>query len=67
MACKVKKNIDGDVIGMEAPNGKPSILYNKLKDIVGTDAAYTIYAHTQTKAFTDWFGMNWTTDPEAVK
>jgi len=60
MACSIKKNKEGQVIGAVAPNGKPSKLFNKLVEATGsTDAAYTEYAKFRTKARKDEFGQDW--------
>lgn len=61
MACKVIKNDAKEIVGIEAPNGKPSQLFNQLSEIAGTRLAYDIYSFIRTKEFTDWFGEKWDT------
>ena len=61
MACKVIKNDAKEIVGVEAPDGKPSQLYNQLSEIAGTRLAYDIYSFIRTKEFTDWFGEKWDT------
>ena len=67
MACKIiRDKKTGAVVGVNAPNGKSSELYKELATIVGNQDAYEIYAYTQTKEFTDWFGMKWDSNPKAA-
>ena len=67
MACKIiRDKKTGAVVGVNAPNGKPSELYKELATIVGNQDAYEMYAYTQTKEFTDWFGMKWNSNPNAA-
>ena len=67
MACKIiRDKKTGAVVGVNAPNGKSSELYKELSTIVGNQDAYEIYAYTQTKEFTDWFGMKWNSNPNAA-
>ena len=63
MACSIKKNKEGQVIGAVAPNGKPSKLFDKLVEATGsTDAAYTEYAKFRSKERKDEFGQDWEND-----
>ena len=60
MACSIKKNKEGQVVGAVAPNGKTSKLFDRLVEATGsTDAAYTEYAKFRSKARKDAFGQDW--------
>ena len=60
MACQIKKDKNGNVIGALAPNGKDSILFNKLAETTGNiNIAYDLYAKFRTDEFKKWFGIDW--------
>ena len=67
MACSIKKNKKGDVIGGIAPNGQPSILFKSLEKVTGSpEAAYNMYAKLRSEEFKKDFGIDWENNPEAV-
>jgi len=59
MACKIIKNSEGKIIGVNSPTGEPSVLFDALAKEVGTLQAYEIYSFARTKEFATWFGGEW--------
>lgn len=67
MACSIKKNKEGSVIGGIAPNGQPSILFKALEKASGSpEAAYNVYAYLRGEEFKKEFGIDWENDPTAI-
>ena len=60
MSCKIKRDSNNEITAVYAPNGKPSILYNSLKDFVNNDKekALSIWARAYSPNFLYRYG-NW--------
>ena len=58
MACRVERNEKGSITQVNAPNGKPSVLFQSLlKHYDGNvEKAIKGYALTHTPTFREWFG-----------
>lgn len=56
--CRIVKNADGSINTIEAPNGKPSILYKEALRVTGSEEkASDIWATAYTKGYADYIGM----------
>ena len=63
MSCRLIRNKNNEVIGAAAPNGKNSILFNKLVEATGNlNEAENLYNELASKEFKAWFGIDWEKD-----
>lgn len=57
MSCSVKRNENGNIVRVEAPNGNESQLYNSiLQFIPDKEDALRAWAQVYTPSFKNWFG-----------
>ncbi len=66
MACKLKRDNDNNVVGIETPGGESSLLFDRLLNATGDPAvAEYVYRNMYTKEFKDDYGMDFENDPKA--
>ena len=68
MSCRLIKNTENQITGATAPNGKRSILFDKLVEATrDTNKAEALYNELSSDMFKAWFGINWETDAAALE
>ena len=66
MACKLKRDNNNNVIGIETPGGESSLLFDNLLNATGDPAvAEYVYRNMYTKEFKDDYGMDFENDAKA--
>jgi hypothetical protein len=66
MACKLKRDNDNNVVGIETPGGESSLLFDRLLNATGDPAvAEYVYRNMYTKEFKDDYGLDFENDPKA--
>ena len=66
MACKIKRDSDNNVVGIETPGGESSLLFDRLLNATGDPAvAEYVYRNMYTKEFKDDYGLDFENDPKA--
>ena len=66
MACKLKRDSDNNVVGIETPGGESSLLFDRLLNATGDPAvAEYVYRNMYTKEFKDDYGLDFENDPKA--
>jgi len=66
MACRLKRDNDNNVVGMETAEGQSSILFDQLLTATGNPiVAENVYRNMYTKEFKDDYGMDFENDPKA--
>jgi len=66
MACRLKRDNDNNVVGMETAEGQSSILFDQLLTATGNPVvAENVYRNMYTKEFKDDYGIDFENDPKA--
>ena len=63
MSCTLVRDNQGNLTGVNAKNGEPSLLFEKFKSLgVSNDEAFAFYAQVHTNSFKSWYG-DWDNQP----
>tara|TARA_R100001594_G_scaffold61987_2_gene96265 strand:- start:5093 stop:11518 length:6426 start_codon:yes stop_codon:yes gene_type:complete len=66
MGC-LKRNKTGTIVGATATNGKPSMLFNELKTVLGsTERAVTVYNELRDPKWKEKFGKDWEAEVKEI-